>query len=286
MRIFFLSDMTFWDSSLSIVASLLGIGTALFGALGWLYTRRKQSKSIPKKKQKQDAVNVICKSYAEKISNWFLERTSLLQAFAKRADLRTNKNLHTESLLAIAASVDGFPGGFYTLDENGIVIDHLVPHHPKMDIRGYDASQREYFLECERLHRPVVSNAIRSANRNTDILVVAVPRYQDSGHFVGVLDAVVDVASAPFSELAVSAEACIEIKEDLEGQVLLYFVDGRGVILGSNSALEILGKSVFQFAPQVTLAAEGFVFSAGIGEKRSIAGTPFSVIAIWKDRKT
>lgn len=286
MRIFFFSDMTFWDSSLSIVASLLGIGTAVIGTLGWLYTRRKQSKSIPKKKQKQDAVNVICKSCAEKISNWFSERISLLQDFAKRSDLRTNKNLHTEALSAIAARIEGFPGGFYTLDENGVVIDHWVPYYPKMDIRGYDASQREYFLECQRLHGAVVSNAIRSTDRNIDILVVAVPRYQDSGHFIGILDAVVDIPAAPFSALAVSAESSIDLKDDLGGQVLLYFVDGTGKILGSNSGPEILGKSVFQFAPQVIFAADGFGFSAGIGEKRNVAGTPFSVIAMWKDRKT
>ena len=115
--------------------------------------------------RKLSVIKDACESYTEEVRNWLTHRIRLLQEFAKRSDLRTNAGSHANALSAVAASIDGFPGGFYTLDEKGRVVDHLVANHPEMDIRGYNASQREYFIEIRRLHRPIISNCIRSADR-------------------------------------------------------------------------------------------------------------------------
>lgn len=122
---------------------------------------------------------------------------SIMNSISEREELRTNDHLkHVELLPQICSLLSPFTGGIYNLDEGGTVVSSSP-----INIVGQNYAHREYFRLCRATLRGVVSNSFDSANRPCRIVVVAVPRYNSEGRFIGILDGVIDVCDANFIDI-------------------------------------------------------------------------------------
>jgi hypothetical protein len=234
----------------------------------------------------QERSSVLANVYAHRIEEWFGRRFDELAAVAHAPELRTNDpRAHDRVIPAVALrDEEKYPGGVYSLDERGVVFYHSKPrHHEQMNIVGFDASEREYFKDCASQLRPVVSNSFRSANRAEDILVIAVPRSDDAGNFIGILDAVVDVSRAPFGVLAEQVLTDITESGELSGyHVALLLLDQRSLVLGSSDP-KLAGKNLGGHPVIVALDANPGATGkeSGHGALRPVPGTPFVAVAFW-----
>jgi hypothetical protein len=224
--------------------------------------------------------------YASYVSRWFAERFAELEAAASQEELRTNDPAaHEQVVRALAQAVDKYPGGVYTLDEKGVVLYHSTPLKPTMHIVGFNASEREYFKECSSRLQPVVCNSFRSADRDKDILVMAVPRRNKAGEFVGILDAVTDIVLAPFSNIADRVVADLSAPTEIGGRrLVLLLLDQQSVVLGSNDR-KLPGRNLGGHDVIVNLdRSQGATSGAqtdGYGAMRQVSGTPFITVAFW-----
>jgi len=241
-------------------------------------------KNPPQRKKRRSAFTEfstqIAGAYAHKTSEWFSIRYAQLQLFASEEELKTNSKLrHSKILPRISQEVDGFPGGIYTLNECGVVICQSTPYFPTMpDITGYEAGHKEYFLECQRQQKPIVCNSFRSANRWENILVVAVPRYSIDGQFIGILDAVVDLCSAPFSILAKEVLQTVP-PGSLKGKRLnVYLLDNNHIVLGSNHSKVGKGLGGNRVVEEI-LNGNTDPAVTGDGATCEVEKTPFHVVA-------
>lgn len=121
----------------------------------------------------------------------------IMNSIAGWEALRTNDHQrHTEVLPQIRSLLPPFKGGVYNLDDRGTVVSSAP-----IDIVGQNYAHREYFRSCRARLREVVSNSFDSANRPCRIVVIAVPRYNAEGRFIGILDGVLDVCDANFTDI-------------------------------------------------------------------------------------
>jgi hypothetical protein len=195
-----------------------------------------------------------------------------------------NKPNHAKILPTIASEIDGFPGGFYTLNQNGIVIAQATPLMPMIpDITGFNASQREYFINCQSLQKPVVCNSFLSANRGEQVIVIATPRYDKLGKFIGILDGVVDISSACFSEIAKTISQKFLSKKELVGKTInIFLLDRNNIILGSNLINQYphgTPQTIFDFMPLPLQSKTGQDGVSSLGYYQgAVDNTPFHII--------
>jgi len=176
--------------------------------------------------------NAAAVEFKTQIEEWFTNQFERLEETARLPELRSNNlDEHRKTIINLATSGD-FPGGIYTLDSKGIVIAQATPNYPNMKpLSGEDYSGREYFKECQRQMGPVTTHAFLSGggNRNKQIVVLAVPRTNDNGLFIGILNGVVDLDSSSLTAFAVET-----VSSRQESNVNLFLVDSMGVVLASN----------------------------------------------------
>lgn len=267
---------------LALVAIVLSVGAYVFS----LFVSTDHSKKtnaeqeFPFTSLSQQLANI----YARRISDWLSTCYAQLQKYTEHSDLKTNtKSRHAKILPKISQEVHCFPGGIYTLDQNGVVIHQATPYFPEMpNITGYAAGHKEYFIECQRKQKPVICNSFTSANRKEEILVIAIPRYDTRGTFIGILDAVIDLSSSPFSEMADSVVADITTATFKGKRVNLYLLDKRHVVLGSNNDRRIGRTLGGNTALERTLKGSDDAQAAGYGAVASVNGTPFITFAYWE----
>jgi hypothetical protein len=218
------------------------------------------------------------KDYSTRIEEWLeLHYARLSEAAASDSLRYDEREAHLDALDRLALSMPEFGGGVYSLDAHGVVIAQSAPAYPDLpDIQGYDAGHREYFVECQRHQRPVVTSSFTSADRREEIIVLAVPRRSPAGHFIGILDAVVDVSSTPFSSLATASVPESLIERGLE----LHLIDARGVVIGTSNPTRI-GKSL---DAHPTLQAVRAGTESAPGVLVPIGQTPLAVFAMWSAR--
>lgn len=228
---------------------------------------------------------VAARVFALRVADWFHQRIEELETAAGSRELRINDRRSHEHVLAhLAKAEDNYPGGVYTLDSTGVVLCHSTPRYPGMNIVNYNAGHREYFRECSSRLSPVVCNSFRSANRAEEILVLAVPRRDDTGAFIGILDAVIDVSSAPFGRMAEAVRAEVFPAQSAGHRATLLLLDQHSVVLGSNEQ-QLIGKNLGGHAVITDLDSSRGVpdgpTSSGHGVARHVDGTPFIVVAFW-----
>ncbi len=227
----------------------------------------------------------LCEHFSDNVSTWFNDRFARLASFADSEELNCEDSARQKAcLMVIASQVDGFPGGVYALDAGATVRAQHTPRAPSVpNIAGhYIASEREYFKECRQLLRPIVSNAFSSANRPVEILVVAVPRFNKSGEFIGILDGVIDIVSSPFSAMAREALRGFTFPDHVKPKSMrLLLIDENKRILAS-SHTHVDGKSSVSENPVVLRLCYGIQgnlsYSCGEGAIACVEGTPFFVI--------
>jgi hypothetical protein len=145
----------------------------------------------------------VCDLLAVDVADWFKERFEKFEQFTKTDGLRSlDASLQKPVIEQIAHEVSGFPGGIYVINEAKVSAQH-TPHAVEVpDIGGYEVTARPYYIDCKRYMKTITSNAFLSANRDKIILVVATPRFDHNDRFIGILDGVIDIVSAPFSGMA------------------------------------------------------------------------------------
>ncbi|HEV7506230.1 MAG TPA: hypothetical protein VGS07_15090 [Thermoanaerobaculia bacterium] len=181
-----------------------------------------------------DRMKQIGRVGALRVADWFSARLGVLEAIAEWPELQRNDVAGHESALSkIATVLQEFSGGVYILDENGKVLSSSP------DIRGEKYGHREYFRLCKSRLKSVVSNSFDSANREQPIVVVAVPRFDSNGTFLGILDAVLDIYASPLD--AVIQPVVMNPPTRTDAQLLL--VDQRRVVIASNTP-DLAGKNV------------------------------------------
>jgi len=196
-----------------------------------------------------------CKAFAGKVSEWFSDCFTKFTEYSKSAALRSRDvTLYPPVLENMDREITGFDGGFYVIND-GVVVGQDPPapvvvaqYIPRavgcQDLRGhYVVNGRPYYEPCVRSGgRPYVSDSIPSGNRPPHILVVAVSRF-DQGHFIGILDGVIDVHLAPFSVMA---------KDVLRGNrsTRLVLLDRENVVIGSSLGV-VDGKENVRYDPPV-----------------------------------
>ena len=231
------------------------------------------------------ASEVAVNLYAERISEWFNDRYLELKRLASQPELQTNDVAgHAQVILQLSRMTDTYPGGIYSLNETGVVLYHETPLFPQMNIRGFNASQREYFTLCRDGRRPVTSNSFRSADRSEDILVIAVPRLDGSGNFIGILDGVIDISKAPFSRVSLELTRAVT-NTKLQGfSIHLVLLDRRSMVLGSNivslTGTSLGGHSAIRDLDPAA-GSESPVELKGYGAMRQVKDTPFITVAYW-----
>ncbi len=213
----------FWGTVGSCVG---GVGAAI-ASYDFVKKRRKR-------KLAQAEYLVPCARYAAVVSEWFKARFKKFEEFARFEGLRKQDPAMQRSVLErIAREVDGFPGGIYVINHDEVSAQYtpLAPDVP--NISGYKVTQRPYYESCTEQLRPIVSDAFDSADRHVRILVLAVPRFDDAGQFIGILDGVIDIVRAPFCEMAKQA-----LKAGASGmsdpKLRLVLIDGFRNVIGSS----------------------------------------------------
>jgi hypothetical protein len=273
----------FW----TIIGSMAGIVCAI-GAIITIIIMVKHGKSPS---PHSNLLLALVESYAKDISTWFSERYKKMQEVARSSDLELDpSNPQYESAFKhLVENIDGFPGGYYLLNEEGTVVHHFTPNFPKVKIVGYNAYERPYFEACHRTLMPIVSNQILSTDRHVNILVAAVPRFDREKNFKGIFDAVIDLPSAPFSEMALSAVDHLMKSSSLStrnaNRILLSLIDEQGFVLGCNN-LNRVGLNLQEDPIIKTFLSEKQQSDPAIiwknvirGAIVSVKGTPFIAVA-------
>lgn len=221
---------------------------------------------------------------------WFAQKFTVLQQCASWPAMRSNQYAdHLSALEELASRLGNSFNGVYTLDATGLVLEHVAPISNAIRLK-YNASEREYFKECLKRKGPIVCNIVHSADRAVDIVVLAAPRFDENQKLIGIVDAVVDIPSAPFSEFATHVK--IAIKQDFEARhsrplrtrFKLLLVDEAASILGATDAsMRRLKPSLDSDPTYNALRAKlGGAHAASIpsGAINLVRGTPFAAVAI------
>jgi hypothetical protein len=177
----------------------------------------------------------VAQFLGSRVGDWFSAWLNILKAVAEWPEFQSNDAAGHESSIRKAASVLWeFSGGVYTLDAGGTVLSSF----PR-DIRGQNYAHREYFRLCSQQRTGVVSNSFDSANRDHAIVVVAVPRFDGNGAYLGILDVVIDIDDSPLSR--VTQPIVLDPSEGPAAHIIL--VDQRRVVVGANT-LDVVGKNI------------------------------------------
>ncbi|MGC3984372.1 MAG: cache domain-containing protein [Pseudorhodoferax sp.] len=190
---------------------------------------------------------------ASAVTNWFNEQFALLTSCAACKAL-TNNDVEpmAAQLQSLVQQLDPAFSGAYVLNQDGVMLDHAAP--PEVQIRGKPFGHRSYFRDCVEQMAPVVCDMLDTAdrrvrNRPVEILVLAVPRWDAHGNFLGILDAVVDLPRDPFSSLALQAR-------DAEPLIDRPRISGIRVVLIDSVAI-VLGKSdARSWAPRASVSGQ------------------------------
>ncbi len=222
-----------------------------------------------------------CKKFANLVSEWFTSRFKKFEDFAKTDALRgSDSNMQKAMLERISREVDGFHGGIYIVRDRKVNGQHtpLAPEVP--DIGGYVVSSRPYYDECQKKLRTIASKVFLSANRGVEILVVATPLFNQEGEFIGILDGVVDVIRAPFSDMAKMIVEEFGFHES-HPKARLILIDTQKVVLGSSHG-EVDGTSNVSSDPSVAelwqALSEDRIFARNNGAACRVAGTSYFAI--------
>ena len=224
---------------------------------------------------------VPCARYAAALSEWFEARFKKFEEFARFEGLRKQDPAMQQSVLErIAREVDGFPGGIYAINDDEVSAQYTPLARDVPNIAGYKVTQRPYYEACTEQLRPIVSDALDSANRHVRILVLAVPRFDDAGQFLGILDGVIDVVRAPFCEMARQA-----LKAGASGmsspKLRLVLIDGLLNVIGASHGT-VDGNKNLGGDPLVEGLLSGLSdddqYSSADGAVSRVDGTQFKVI--------
>jgi hypothetical protein len=265
------------------------LATAL---LDWRLARSPRALSAPDARRLSQLTSFLSERYAARVADWFQERFGLLAAAARQpALLSDDLNDLQVALPSVADEIEkvalraDFPGGFYVIDRAGLVIHQFVPLVAQMpNIRGYDVAHKDYFTRCRDEMRAIVSSSFTSANRAKEILVLAAPRVNDAGEFLGILDAVVDVRDSPFSDLAAEVASVFETDAATGRRLTLALVDERLIILGALDPARV--GHALDSHPMVEALKKGKADAAtgGYGAICQVNGTCFCTLAFWTER--
>lgn len=231
---------------------------------------------------------MVTRNYADALEQWFADRFSMMSKHATTPALRTNDPAALDSaIMQVCAALEGinprteFRGGFYCLRDDGLVLAHHVPHFPKVNIRmKFNAFEREYFQRSIAARGPVVCNSFLSADRKNDIIVIAVPRYDVDGKWLGILDAVIDVSDAPFSDIISRLAGSFERDPETGRNFEVVLLDENAKVLGSLKEHR-KGRSFDGHPDYHALRAGMSGPAAGYGCITEVAGTPFHVVTLW-----
>jgi hypothetical protein len=202
---------------------------------------------------------------------------NIMISISEWEELKTNDpQKHIEVLPQIRSLLSPFTGGVYNLDDGGTVVSSAP-----INIVGQNYAHREYFRSCCTTLRGVVSNSFDSANRPCRIVVIAVPRYNSEGRFIGILDGVLDVCDANFGDIindilcSVNAESRPEITILDEGSEVI--ASSCPTLLGSNFGGNPLVKKLKEELGPIKYEAACRVGSE-IGALCRIKETPLMVL--------
>jgi hypothetical protein len=219
---------------------------------------------------------------ATRVGEWISSWVSILDSVSGWPELRSNDAGDHQKVLGRAAAVfREFKGGIYTLDAEGTIIGSFP-----LNIRGQRYAHREYFRLASRRRTGVVSNSFDSNDREHSIIVIAVPRFDHNGVFLGILDAVMDVDDSPLNGLLSS----IELTGASLSKVQLLLVDQRYVVVGANqssiSGKNVGGNSLIRSLFDVKLSERSsyYVQEQPTAAVFLVHNTPFRLIALYSDQ--
>jgi hypothetical protein len=277
--LWFISDGGY-EPLITLIAGVAGLITSLRD-----HFDKSNKEETSNKSKHTDCLVVLADTFASEIGAWFAEQFSTFQRFASEEELKSqSREQHLEALMRFNSEVSDYKGGLYTLDNDGHVIAQFTPECPDMPPVTGSRAHTDYFLDCVSKKKPIVCNAMDSAQRNQKILVIAAPRYDTSGIFAGILDGVMDIASAPFSTIAKSTVHDVASKSSVLSAkaVRLVLFDGKHQILGSND--ESLQDSRNASADEKLASAlasrkQGVMESGANWASASVEGTPLFCVA-------
>ena len=246
-----------------------------------LGTRLRQSVRTLRHKRQVDKRLSVLKQIGQACAARVRERLriymNIMQSVSEWEALKTNDlQRHVEVLPQICALLSPFTGGVYNLDDTGTVVSSAP-----INIVGQNYAHREYFRLCRTTLRGVVSNSFDSANRPCRIVVLAVPRHNSEGQFIGILDGVIDVCDANFRDIisdilcGVNTEYRPEITILDEGSEVI--ASSCPDLLGGNFGGSTLVKKLKE---ELASTKDDVACSVGgeIGALCRIKETPFTVL--------
>jgi hypothetical protein len=173
-----------------------------------------------------DARETAADLYSTKTSQWFEDKFRILENALLDTAFRTSDAAQLKTALDESSIRNAFSGGVYALDADGVVQAQATPNHPEIgNLVGTNFSHREYFIESRRRNKTITTNAFLSANRREMIVVVASPRRDQNGNFIGILDGVLDVSTSDLSEIAQ------QVHDSGKERIELFLLDDAGIVL-------------------------------------------------------
>ena len=214
---------------------------------------------------------------AEAVANWFAIQQQLITAIAAWPEFRNNNAMkHQKAIKNIQSLFPAFTGGIYSLDENGV----LLASHPIDIIGGPPYNHRQYFKDAKKTGNFVISDCFDSGNRENKIVVLAAPRFDKSGNFIGILDIVLDTEKLLLCNILSETQKHYPADQQLS-MVLLdrnkqiigsSHPETIGTNLGGNEMLKkAIGDATQEFISLIDHEKRTIVFHT------QIANTPFSL---------
>lgn len=225
----------------------------------------------------QLALQKVADTYKKELDKWFDSKINQIESAATSQNFRNNDKEELYTSLTTLCAGNTFPGGCYALDENGKVITHYTPNFPSMNIIGQDYSHRPYFKNSRDTGKIVLSNTFVSGNRQKKIIVIAAPRRNLSGMFIGIVDGVIDIAKSELSDTAIRIS-----QSQANGQVDIYLLDDNGVVMASSLNEKVTNTffdtKLFYDYKHNLISSESSLNTA----YRKIINTPYHILAVGK----
>lgn len=225
----------------------------------------------------RDDRRVAAELYSSRTYQWFDEKRTIIETvLLSNPTFETNDRDQLEKALREISTRNAFPGGVYALDSEGVVRAQFTPNHPEIgDIRGSKFAHRDYFIESRRQNRTIITNSFSSANRNEMIVVVASPRLDRAGQFIGIIDGVIDIATSTLSDIAETIH-----ESEVNGRIDLFLLDDNGIVIASNKLQETAkafsNVGMFNRLRQDLASAS----DTAKAEYRRVRNTPYHVLAM------
>jgi len=167
-------------------------------------------------KYKQELENnnmVLANSLADQVSSFLQKGYAITEQLANNSDVKSFDGEKQEGVLTNVLEKNDYFDLLYITDANGM-------QTAKTSGDLADRSNREWFIKVAEEKHTFVSDSYYSLTNNTPVITIAVPIFNDSKNFIGVMGA--DIKLSSLQEV---------IDKYSKGSRHAFVIDGKGVVI-------------------------------------------------------